>query len=465
MAIDFPQLTVPHVRGYDYAIGADVFTGSPKSVAVEGRETGVRGAEGPTVTTAIRRIQSTADLERVLGVDAAATYGAASFGAGISGRFSFARDAKVQNSSLFLAVIVTVELAFRSIDQPKLTSAAKRYAKYPAKFSALYGNSFVRGLGRGGIFVGLLRVDTSSNEEAEKISGEVKGGLQLFSAEAKGKFEKVKSMATGDIEVTIHHEGGPTDLAVTDPTDPVALLETSQRFLTALQEDPSTARPYFVTLAPYTIVPDAPAPDKPADLQHVLDILRFCAERRSELLDTLNSLHYISDHEANYDISNGASFEKVRTAVTDVQLDLDLVSDCAMDAIGNPSEAKLPADFAKQHGKEFPRGRLPDPLPLAKPQSKLVRVPNFSECRSWDECLHRGADVYLIQQTLRIEAIDRDFHVLEQSPAPGVEVPGLSPVTIFTAPIQGPPTEWSFWELVLHAPSRFFVAPDQTQLP
>ena len=218
-----------------------------------------------------------------------------------------------------------------------------------------------------------------------------------------------------------------------------------------------------MTLAPYTIVPDAPGPDKPADLQHVLDVLRFCAERRSELLDTLNSLDYISDHEANFDISNGASFDAVRTAVRDVQLDLDLVSDCAMDAISNPSEAKLPTDFAQQHGKKFPSGRVPDPLPRAKPQSKSVRVPDFASCRSWDECLHRGADVYLIQQTLRIEAIDRDFHVLEQSPDPGVEVPGLSPVTIFTAPIQGPPTEWSFWDIVLHGPSRFFVAPAQTQ--
>ena len=123
--------------------------------------------------------------------------------------------------------MVTVELAFQSIDRPRLTSAAKQSATDPAKFSALDGNSFVRGMGRGGIFVGLLRVDTSSNEEAEKISSEVKGGLQLFSAEAKGKFEKVQSMATGDIAVTLHHEGGPTDLAVTEPTDPVALLETA----------------------------------------------------------------------------------------------------------------------------------------------------------------------------------------------------------------------------------------------
>lgn len=454
MAIEFRELTVPYIHGYNYAVGADVLSGNPKSTAVRGEKSPVGEAEGPVVSASIRRIQSTIELERALGVDAKATYGAASFGLGVSARFTFAREAKVQTSSLFLALLVQVDLAFESITEPKLSAEAKRHAADARQFAQLYGNSFIRGIARGGLFVGLLQIDSWDRDHANRIAGDLVGGIQLGSAEARAKFDKAASEAESDIELKVYYEGGPADLDVTGLTDPLRLLDSAQRFQTELQTNPSSARPYSVTLAPYTIVPDAPARQKGTDVEGALGVLRACGEHRSVLLDTLNSLEFICANEARFDISNGSSFAAVRQAVREVRDAADLVSDCAEHAIKHPARANPPERYAELKGKDFPGYQVPDPLPFAKPRPQLVAVPDFSRCRNWDECLDIGAELYLIRETPSAGSVENDFRVIGQSPTAGVSVPGLSGVKVVTAPVKGPPEKVSRWDAFRNAPIR-----------
>jgi len=88
------QITVPYTPGYDFGVGADLASGSPMAKVVDGAATTVQQAGGSVVNFEVQRIHSTSELEQTLGIDVEASYGCASFGAGISARFNYAKKLK-----------------------------------------------------------------------------------------------------------------------------------------------------------------------------------------------------------------------------------------------------------------------------------------------------------------------------------------------------------------------------------
>lgn len=370
------QITVPYMRGYDFGIGADLASGSPMAKVVDGHVTGVEHAGGAVVDIQIQRILSTSELETALGIDVEASYGCGAFGAGVSARFNFAKKCKVQSSSLFMSITAAVELDFLQIDDPMLSPHAGEMIDRPDIFKSRYGNMFVRGIARGGLFVGVLRVDTGSSEESETISAELEGSYGLFSAEAKAKFDSVQRKYRNEVFVRMYHEGGPVDLKIHDPANPLELLTNTNRFLESFQTSPGTvSRPYSVTLAPVEIA-RGPLPPNAAELQKAQDILVICAKRRSTLLDQLNQLEFVETNPSKFDFSNGADRAAIRKAMQDTELDLDLIAECASAAINSPGSAQFPAEYARARGDVFPKAAVPDPMPLPK-AGKVVLVPDF----------------------------------------------------------------------------------------
>jgi len=365
------QITVPYRKGYDIGIGADLLSGGPLALAVTGTPSGVEGAGGASVNFTLQRIHSTSDLERALGVDVDASYGSASFGAGVSDRFSFAETSQVQTSSLFMTLSVTVQLEFLQLDSPVLTADAAGLVDRPDQFEGRYGNVFVRGIQRGGVFVGVLRIDTRTSEDTEQISNTLKGSYGLFSAEAKTTFSETLKQYQSEVFVQMYHEGGPTNLKITDPTDPVQLLDNANAFLQSFQDSPAVvARPYEVTLAPMAVA-IGPPPLNAADIQHAQDVLVFCAHRRSAVLDNLNLMQFMVDHASKYDYPAGSSPALVQAAVSGFQSDLDLIAQAASSAINSPAAAAMPADYAAAHAVTFPKGQLPTVLPVPKAGTEL----------------------------------------------------------------------------------------------
>ena len=366
------QLDVPVRDGYNFGVGADLLSGAVMNKPVSNDViNSIDHAEGATVNVIVQRIQTTHELEQALGISAEASYGSPSFGAGISGRFNFAKSAKVQSSSLFMTVTATVKLKVLSIDAPFLTPEAAKLVDNPPVFAQRFGNVFVRSMERGGIFIGVLRIDTSSSEESESISAELKGSYGLFSAEAKTKFSEVEKKFSSDVFVQMYHEGGPVNLGIKDPTNPLELLTNVDLFLNSFAVNPdSSAVPYLVTLAPITIA-TGPLPPNEEDLSHAQDVMRFCAQRRSTLLDQLNLLQLIVDFPSRYDFSNGSNLKEIAAAAANTESDLDLISSCASAAINSPKGALLPKDFAADAtpAKKFPSAVMPELLPIGKPRA------------------------------------------------------------------------------------------------
>ena len=185
------QVQIPYRDNLDYGIGVDLATTSPMGKVVEGEVSGVTGAGGAVTTYEIARIHTTHDLETKLGISAEASYGAGMFGS-VSARFDYAKSSKVQESSLFLSITANVTLAVHSIDAPALGARAAALVGTPAVFAERYGNMFVRGIGRGGLFVAVIQINTADSESSEAISASLSGSYGLFSASAKTKFEQIQ---------------------------------------------------------------------------------------------------------------------------------------------------------------------------------------------------------------------------------------------------------------------------------
>lgn len=429
------QVTVPYLRGYDFGIGADLSSGSPMGLSVEGAVTPVRDSPGAKVNIEIQRVHSTGELETALGIDVDASYGCAAFGAGVSARFNFAKKSKVQTNSLFMCITVNVELAFLQIDDPVLTSPAAEIVNRSDLFASRYGNMFVRGIGRGGLFVGVLRIDTGSSDESQDISGELEGSYGLFSASAKTKLESIQKKYRSEVFVQMYHEGGPVDLRIEDLTNPLELLDNANRFLESFRTSPDTvAIPYFVTLAPIQVA-RGPLPPNAAQLQTAQDIIVFCAKRRSVLLDQINLLDFIRQNSSKFDFTKGPDTGSIIKATRDAEEDFQLIADCAGAAMNSPEEAKMPAEFAKARGEAFPKLVMPDPMPAPR-GAKIVLVPDFGNCKSFLECTSLAANNGLHSQQVQAAVTPGDFKVLSVSPPVGTAVSEGSIVTITTCPLK-----------------------------
>jgi hypothetical protein len=430
------QIRVPWIPGYDVGVGADLASGSPMNSPVQPDATPVDQASGATIDIQIQRVHSTEELERALGVDVEASYGCASFGPSISARFSFAKTSKVQSSSLFMSVTARVQLEFLSIDTPHLTDKAAEVIGDPALFEARYGNMFVRGIGRGGLFVGVLRIDTSSSEESMNISAELEGSYGLFSSEAKTKFSEVQKKYKNEVFVRQYQEGGPKNLTIDDPTDPLRLLENANKFIAAFDASAeavaAVAVPFFVTLAPTTIS-EGPLPPNPAEIQKAQDVLLYCARKRSAFLDQLNLLEYVSENPSKFEFAAPTTEATVRDAARTYQDDLLLLADCASAAIANRPSAKYPEQFATDRGKVFPSGAPPSPMPTPVVGVAIVEVPDFSACATKDACQDLAASHQLTATYLPVGDV-APFKVLGTVPPKGAPADVGSAVQILCPP-------------------------------
>jgi hypothetical protein len=355
------QVKVPYLENYDFGVGVDLATGSPMGMAVDGDVSGVRDGIGATVFYAISRIHTTSELETALGISVEASGGCGCFSA--SGRFDFAKRSKIQSSSLFMAITANVTLANLSIDRPVLSPEAAKVVNRNDVFTSRFGDMFVRGIERGGLFVGVIQINTANSEESESISMELAGSYGLFSASAKMKLESIQKRYSSETRITVYHEGGPIDLTMDDINDGNQLYVMLQKWLTSFQDDPGTnAKPYTVTLAPIAIA-DGPIPPNAADLQHAQDVLVLCAKERSSLLDGLNLMEFISRNPERFEFTAPTTLADINQAFAGYQADLGVVAAAASHTINNVSDALTPAEFAARNAKVYPRGVPPVPLP------------------------------------------------------------------------------------------------------
>jgi hypothetical protein len=426
------QTIIPYKPGMDYGMGVKTSSAAPMALGVAGAPAAIPEAAGGEAVFHLSRIQTTEELENHLNISADASGGIGMFSA--SARFDFARDCKVQTSSLVLLIYATETLAWKQINDPVLSSIADAAQHDLDAFAARFGDAFVRGMWTGGQFFGVIRIDTRSEESRQNIEMALGGSYGVFSGEAHTKLVDAAKKETASIYVDAYWEGG---LVTTLPTTPDNMLAAMDEWEKTVSTKPV---PYFVSLVPYVIA-GGPQPADEADLEHQLDVLKRCAKLRSQTLDKLNLVDYIRDpsHASEFQVnSGGPDLAQLSQALSE---DLELIAAAASNALNHPRTAVDPETFAKvNQGK--PNYRL-TMIPPNMPShgGDTVKVPDFATAAD-------KSDADQIAAKLRITIHWSDsgtagsFKVLSQDPTPGIPVrPGAIVNVVMPAPLPAP-TYW-----------------------
>ncbi len=181
------------------------------------------------------------------------------------------------------------------MDSPELSKAASDDLEAGRDLSNRFGEYFIRGIETGGRFVGVIRIDTKSEQSKTDVDAALSGSYgATVDADVKLKITETLKRPNARVEVYITSDGGRVR---TRPhsNDPVKLLED---LFEAMDERTTTVRnepmAYRMTLAPYVIALK-PIPPNIAEIEYQRDVLIRCAKLRSQTIDKLKLIDYMLD--------------------------------------------------------------------------------------------------------------------------------------------------------------------------
>jgi hypothetical protein len=437
----FQQEEVLHRDGYDIGIGVAMATGSPMALGAMGAVTPPAVGTGGSGSFTFRRIDTTSDLEAELGIGADVSAGIGLFSGTAS--FDFTKRCKIQSSSLAVLVSADEQFAFQQMDSPELTPAAAKLVTMgrPDLFASQFGEYFVRGIRTGGRFLGVVRIDTKSEQSKTDVDAALSGSYGLtMSADVRLQLTQTLSRADARAEAFIIFDGGQV---TTRPTsnDPVKLLDelyqAMDEWTASVRGDPKA---YNVTLAPYVIAL-GPIPPNLADIENQRDVLIRCAKLRSQTLDELNLVDYMLDpnHVGEFETSPPPGGPDLSALQAELASDLDVIAAAASFSIDNLKDACEPEDFMRniRHVDGFKLTVIPANMPkhigVRPAPAPTIPVPSLSIDDGFLaralECLRRS-DVD--------PCVDEAFVHLGQDFTPGGAIPdeiafdeGVRPIFTF----------------------------------
>ncbi len=310
--------------GHDVGVGVDDVSGALKGDAVvRTAPEEVTGAGGQNVVFAMEQIESTEELTDALSASAEVNGRYGLFRA--SAKFDFARSTATNSYSLFLLVSVSVTNSFRQMRDVQLTAAAADLWRSgnADQFRDRFGDGYVHGLLTGGLYHGVLQIDTESEEEKEEISSELEAGYGGLtgSFNAKAQFGKLVAKVSSKKSIKVRHlQIGGADSSVEVEAD--EMVQKATEFPTTVAGD--RASPFSVLVKEYETVSNLPPQPNKHDLLLAKDVVRECGRLRLRYIDWINDLEYILARPGQFDWDNerkqsrqlGAKLDELREAIT-----------------------------------------------------------------------------------------------------------------------------------------------------
>jgi hypothetical protein len=277
---------------------------------------------------------------------------------------NFAKNTKINTSSVFLTVKVAVTESFTMIKQPGIEkSAADLVAQGNlTRFQEQYGDMFVRGLVTGGLYIGVMQIETTGGTDKQNVKGHLSAAYGLFGkAQADFNREIMRILSGRSFYVTGYVEGG----ALSTPRSPEELLNSVSNWPTTVK---GNAVPYGALLSPYSILP-LPNPPTFVNIQHQKDVLAQCAQIRNDDLTALADIHYIKSKPQEFvDVGN----YQLDQLQNELNQDLNTVTKAAQDALNNPKDASLPTNLLHP-----PPVRLPQRVDEVAGFPSVYKLENF----------------------------------------------------------------------------------------
>jgi hypothetical protein len=403
VAMVMKQEEVLMQKGYDIGIGVAMATGSPMALGTTGEVTAPQFGTGGSGSFTFSRLETSEDLETALGIEADVSAGIGLFRGSAS--LDFAKQCRIQSSSLCVMVSAREDFAFKQMDSPALSPAAATLVENGnmEQFANQFGEYFIRGMSTGGRFLGVIRIETKSTQSKLDVDSALSAsyGFQV-DADVKLKIRETLKTANARIDARYIFDGGEVKTRITS-SDPLTALEelyqAMDEWTATVRKDPKA---YSVTLAPY-IIALGPLPPNLAEIEHQRDVLIRCAKLRSQTMDKLNLIDYIldPDHRGEFEIvppPEGPDLPELQARLAG---DLDVIGRAASFAINNVKQACDPVTFMReiQGVPDFVLTALPQNLPehtgglLAAPS---IRVPNMigidnGELCDFLQCINIGS--------------------------------------------------------------------------
>jgi hypothetical protein len=415
--------TVGYVAGYTYGVGVDTASGDARNMAATGAPAEVPQAGGDVVTYQMFEVDTFSQMTTSLGISASASGGVGLFSA--SARMDFAKSTNINDSSLYLMVIVKVTKAFQSIPQPGISTAAAGLLSNAqmTQFQDQYGDMFVRGMLTGGLFYGVIQVTTHDQQDKSSLSIALKGSYAAFSASGAFDTNFQQSISSRQTSVYCYTEGGK--LGTLPHTIP-ELMTAAQSFYDTVDNNPV---PHSVLLDPYSILP-LPAPPNYIDLQHQKDVLTECATARDNDIQALNNVDYILANPAEFINPDIGALTGLRGKL---QTDLQAIAAAASHALDVPREAAFPTLTAGAIQLPARIANSPAPPP---PPPVFVTIPNWGDIETMDRgggpTLKSSDELGLKINTQEDDSVPvrNEGDIISMSPPAGTVVPSGSVVTV-----------------------------------
>jgi hypothetical protein len=354
------EQAVPYTDGMDYGVGIDTPSGAHCNTGVLGEATTIPDTSGSIVDYSMRLVDTEEDLHTRLGISASASGGVGLFSA--SARLDFSKDCKFNSHSVFFVVRISVRLAFASIKAPMPSPTAIKMVEKPGLFRHQFGDMFVRGLRRGGVYFGVVEIRTTDATDQQNLSLDVSAAYGPFSAEGKFSESFTNVVKNRNINITVHQEGG--DISPR-PTTLDQLQTVSSNWASSVEHK---AVAYGALLDTYDIL-DLPEPPTYIDLEHQKDVLARCAALRNQDWQLVNDVDYILGHPNQFEAFDADALHK---AQHDLGHDLEVIKDAASFALDHPRKAAFPQDL-NATALSLPRRLEGQPSEVPN----LVVVPDF----------------------------------------------------------------------------------------
>jgi len=426
------NVEVPYQDGHAFGIGVKSATGGRRGLGVVGGVSQIPGASGGSGGFQWTSVQTTSDMEDQLGISADASGGVGLFSA--SDRFNFVKNSKIQQTSIAILLHCTRQFGFQQIDDPALSASAAQLVSQGQLdlFADRFGDCFVVGLRTGGQFFGILRIDTKNEESRQTVENSLSGSYGPFSADVQVKVSDAMKSTQSQAYVDFYYEGGEVKMVkVTTPDD---LFAAAQQWSDTVASQP---KPYAALLLPY-IVANGPQPPNKEDLQHQHDVLVRCAKLRSQSMDRLNFIDYVTDPTHRREFVVDPQVPDLSKVMAGLSQDLDIISEAASFAIDNPKQALEPEQYAQKNGimkdgAPYTLTLLPSPLPQHIGADN-VTVPDFRRVSNSGEAEKLAADNRLTLHWNEDPAVAAPWHVDSQDPPPGTSVTANTTVTLRSTP-------------------------------
>lgn len=331
--------------------------------------------KGAIADLLFKRVTSTAELDRVLNIDAGANLNASWFmgQASLKAKVSLEASEKTEEFSTFSVLYVKVREAPIMLEEVDLSPRILNFLKEKGldEFYRRAGYEYIAGIIPGGEFISTIKIISSNRETKEKVdatfnaqmsfsspvpsSGSIEANLQL-----KSTFSQLAKNSQVQIEARCYRKGGD-GLLVTNPED---ALNYALNFPALLRESPSILQ---VISKPYQDLLSFPTPQELKSLptpQKAID-MRVLQEQQRALQEVWNIFQQKSQTlaEINNILLNPMQFHGVeedilRKGKRQLEHQLDIIADNATKYADNPKDIRVDSSDFSPISINLPTRRL-----------------------------------------------------------------------------------------------------------